>query len=82
MNDSKEGREFKVIERWDNSAASMARRRFEKTGERTNPYRSLPERESYTYIETREYTDGSKHSFKREVSRWGGSYSLGDWKEL
>jgi hypothetical protein len=63
----------------DTSLATLARQRFLQTGERTSPYLCRPERETYTETETYEREDGTQYSRTRTVSRWGGSYSEGEW---
>ncbi len=67
-----------VIKRWNESARSIARRRFERTGKRTSPYVSLPERETYRAFE-RGVRAGEAVVRSCTVSRWGGERSLGEW---
>ena len=64
--------------RSDNSAATMARLRFERTGERTSPFRSRPERETYIEVETW-VVDGHEMKRRRDVHVWAGQYSFGCW---
>ena len=68
-----------TIESWNTSARSLARLRFERTGERTSPYLSLPERETYKAFERAWTVDGRTVIRSREVSRWGGEYSFDEW---
>ena len=60
----------------DYSAASVARRRFERTGQRTSPYLSRPEREEYEAVTTYQRPDGSRYTVTETVYRWNGAYSI------
>ena len=67
------------IKFFDTSRASLARSRFERTGERTSPYLSRPERESYTEYKLFERQDGSRYTYQRDASRWNGMRNNGEW---
>lgn len=71
-----------LIARWDTSAASLARARFERTGERTSPYTAFPERETYEEVEVYD-VDGVRAERRRTCARWGGVWAApGPWSAL
>ena len=43
-------------------------------------YEMYPERENYHEMERYKRPDGSMYVMNRQVSRWGGEVSLGEWK--
>ena len=71
------------VRRTDTSAATLARQRFEATGERTSPYRALPEREDYEGVEQYLLADGTGVERRRSEGRWAGTYAEpGPWGPL
>lgn len=71
----------RLIDRTNTSAATMAAKRHARTGIRTSPYRTHPERETYLEIEIYERADGTRYKRTREISRWGASYDAGAWSQ-
>lgn len=45
-----------------------------------NPYRNRAERSTWTEFEVIERADGSRYRREREVSRWAGEVSHGQWR--
>ena len=67
---------------FDTSAATMARRRFDATGEKTSPWLAYPERESFETVQIVR-VGGRLMSRSRDEYRWAGQYApSGVWSEL
>ena len=67
---------------FDTSAASMAKRRFDATGEKTSAWLTYPERESFETIQIVR-VGGRLMSRSRDEYRWAGQYApSGAWSEL
>ena len=45
-------------------------------------YQKRPERSNWTEFEIRESGDGTRYRVERDVFRWGGNFSYGDWREV
>lgn len=69
-----------LVKRWDTSLRSIAQAARERGQRLMSPYAIAPEREDYQEFETYRDAAGTEHTRVRDVFRWAGSFSFGDWR--